>query len=382
MELIDVAEGQRHVLVAAEKKLSIGSIAWATQTRLILSVDEDLGVNIYNSNLWEVRLNGNGDLAANGLRKLTAWTDCPIRSGSLSIAGKRLVFIRSLRQRDVYVAPLEDGGRRMGTPRRITLDLRDDYPTDWTPDSKTVIFTSARNGTQGIFRQDLDKDTAEQIAIMPGNQLLPRVTPDGNFVLFRAYDPATPWLQLMRAPIAGGTPEKIPNTENVGFSYRCPLAGVCMIGQKKRGQEFIVSELDLAKGKGREIYRTSQVEQFYPSPDGKWFASWSGTGSATRIVIRSLATGAVVREVPVKGVTKLDSVHYAVDGKGFFCGDRALNEVRELYVDLAGNTFLLWRQPGANGPDNAIWGKPSPDGRLLAMPLLTDDSNVYTVEDF
>jgi serine/threonine protein kinase/Tol biopolymer transport system component len=379
LELIDIANGQRHVLVAAEKKLAIGSIVWASPTRVILSIDEDLGVNIYNSNLWEIRLNRNGDAVPNGLHRLTAWTDCPIRSGSLSTDGKRLVFIRSVRQRDVYVAPLEEGGKRMGTPRRLTLDLRDDYPTDWTSDSRTVIFTSARNGMQGIFRQDLDKETAEQIVVMPGSQILARITSDGNSVLFKNYDPATRTNQLMRVPIAGGTPEKIPNTEHFGVSYRCAPAGLCIMGQKK-GQEFIVSELDLAKGKGREIYRSSQVVDFYPSPDGKWLASSSGTGSATRIILRSSSTGAVVREIPLRGVTKLTSVHFSADGRGFFCGDGALNEIRELYVDLAGNTFLLWRQPGAN-TDTIIWGKPSPDGKFLAMPLLTDDSNVYTVED-
>jgi hypothetical protein len=29
-----------------------------------------------------------------------------------------------------------------------------------------------------------------------------------------------------------------------------------------------------------------------------------------------------------------------------------------------------------------LWGVPSPNGRHLAMMMETDDSNVYTVEDF
>jgi serine/threonine protein kinase/Tol biopolymer transport system component len=378
LELIDITNGQRRVVIPAEKKLEIGSIVWASQNRMVVTIDEDLGINLYDSNLWEVRLNGGGALVAGGFRRLTSWTGFPIRAGSLSTDGKRLVFIRSFQQRDVYVAPLEEGGRRMGIPRRLTLDIRDDYPTAWTRDSKTVIFTSARNGTQGIFRQDLDKQTAEQIVVLPGNQLLARVTPDGNSVLFRTYNPGAPTGPLMRVPIAGGTPEKIPNTENVGVSYRCAPGGVCVMAQKK-GQGGIVSELDLTKGKGREIYRDSQVETLYPSPDGKWLASRAGIGSATRIVLRSLATGAVVREIGVRGATKLTSVHFAVDGRGFFCGDQAPNEIRELYVDLDGNTFLLWRQPGTVF---AIWGNQSPDGKFLAMPLVTDDSNVYTVKDF
>jgi Tol biopolymer transport system component len=377
VELIAIASGQKNVVVPAEKKLEIGSMVWVSQNRMIVTVDEELGINRYESNLWEIHLNDGGTLVAGGLRKLTSWTDFPIRSGSLSTDGKRLVFIRSVRQRGVYVAPLEAGGTRMGTPRRLTLDLGDDYPTDWTHDSKAVILTSSRNGPQAIFRQDLDKQTADQIVVMPGEQAVARVTPDGNSVLFRGDDPVKKITQLMRVPIAGGTPEAVPNAAKVGTTYRCAPAGVCVIAQPQ-DQGFMVFEFDPVKGKGREIYRDSQVEHLFLSPDGKWIANTSGTGKETKIVLRSFSTGAVGREIPVRGVTELTSFDYASDGKGFFAGDRSLTQVRELYIDFAGNTSVLWRQPGSR----QIWGVPSPDGKYLALMMFTDDSNVYMVENF
>ena len=145
------------------------------------------------------------------------------------------------------------------------------------------------------------------------------------------------------------------------------------------GQGFIISEFDPVKGKGREIYRDSHVERLLPSPDGKWIADTSGSGSGSKIVLRSFSTGAVVREVPVRGVTKLTSLDYAPDGKGFFAGDTSQTEARELYIDPAGNTSVLWRQPGIG---SWIWGIPSPDGKYLALVMVTDDSNVYMVENF
>ncbi len=377
LELVEIASGQKHVLIPLEKKLEIGSMVWASQNRIVVTIDEDLGINRYDSNLWELRLNDGGGLVASGLRKLTSWTGLPIRSGSLSTDGKRLVFIRSFRQRDVYVAALEAGGTRMGTPRRLTLNLDDDYPSGWTRDSKTVIITSSRNGPQAIFRQDLDKQTADQIVVMPGEQLLARPTADGNSVLFQNYDRTKGKNQLMRVPIQGGTPEAVPNAEHVGVNYRCAPAGVCVIAQKQ-SEGFIVSEFDPMKGKGREIYRSRDVGHLHLSPDGKWIADTSGNGSGT-IILRSFSTGAVVREIPVRGVTKLTTLTYASDGKGFFVCDRSLAEDRILYVDLSGNNFLLWRQPVT---EFAIWGTPSPDGKYLALVLVTDDSNVYMVENF
>ncbi len=380
LELIDIASGKEKVLVPSEKKLSISSLVWANQDRLILVIDEDVpGVNQYNSNLWELRVNGAGELVPGGFRRLTTWIDFPIRAGSLSTDGKSLVFIRAFRQRDVYVASLEPDNTRLGIPKRFTLDLGDDYPSDWTRDSKTVILTSDRSGTQGIYRQDLDKLSAERIVTMPGHQLLARVTPDAAEVLFLNYDPAkSPHSQLMRVPIGGGTPYLVPNAEQISFNYRCPHAGVCIMAQKQ-GEGFVIAELDPAKGKGREIYRDSHVEHLDVSPDGKWISVTSGKGAETKIVIRSHSTGDVVREISLRGATSLVSTDWAPDGKGFFWGDQTLTEIREMYVDLSGNSTLLWRNPGEA---NSIWGIPSPDGKQLALVLLTDDSNVYTVKNF
>jgi len=374
LELADITGGKKELLIATEKKLPISSIVWPNQNRMIVTIDEDIGINIYNSNLWEIRLNSIGAVIPGGLRRLTAWTDLPIRSGSLSTDGKRLVFIRSVQQRDVYVAPLEEGGARMGTPRRLTLDLGDDYPTGWTRDSKTVLLTSSRNGPQAIFRQDLENQTAGQMVVMPGDQLLARVTPDGNSVLFWAYDRTKRTMQMMRLPIGGGTPEPLPNLRKFG-GFKCSRAGLCEVVQKD-GAEYLIFELDPVKGKVREIYRDSQ-ERLDVSPDGKVIAAPSGNGSETKIVLRSFSTGAIIREIPIRGVTKFTSFDYDASGKGFFVGDRSLTEIRELYIDLSGNVSVLYRQPGSIP---GIWGIPSPDGKYLALMMFTDDANVYMVE--
>jgi Tol biopolymer transport system component len=384
LELVDVASGREKVLIPSEKKLFISSIVWVTHDRLIISIDEDVsGVNQYNSDLWELKLGIGGDLTPGGLRRLTTWTDFPIRAGSLSTDGKTLVLIRSFRQRDAYVASFDASNTRLGTPKRFTLDLGDDYPSDWTSDSKTVILTSDRSGMQGIYRQDLEKMAAERIVTMPGHQLLARVTPDGVAVLFINYDSAKgPHSQLMRVPIAGGTARLVPNVERIGFNYRCPLTGICVMAQKQ-GEGFVISELDPDRGKGREIYHDSHIDHFHISPDGQWISNISGKGPETKIVIRSFSTGEISREISLPGATNLVHADWASDGSGFFWGDITTTEIREMYVDLDRNISVLWRHAADYGDlGDSFWGVPSPDGKQLAMVLLTDDSNVYTVKNF
>ncbi|MGA8027604.1 MAG: hypothetical protein WB992_10685 [Bryobacteraceae bacterium] len=384
LELVEVAGAGKikKVLVGPKHNLVIGAIAWSSSNRLIMTVNRNTTPNQYESNLWELRFAPNGTDVLGGMRRLTDWKDLPIRARCLSTDGKRIVFIRSFRQRDVYVAPLENGSTRMGAPRRLTLDLGDDYPSDWTRDSKTVIITSARNGPQTLFRQDVDKQTAEQIVRMPGHQVLGRVTPDGSSVLFMAMDAnkSPPSLHLMVAPIHGGAAAPVPNAPNPGFFYRCSPAGVCLDAQKDGDGDYVISELSLTGGTGREIYRDRHMAFPDISPDGRSIADFTRTNDgSTKVVIRSFATGERTQEIPVPNTSSFLSFGYAPDGKGFFASDACLTEVRELYVDSKGKISVLYREPESVF---GIWGVPSPDGKLLALVLVTDDSNVYTVENF
>jgi serine/threonine protein kinase len=376
LEVIDFASGKKTALVPEERKLEIGSIVWPSQSRIIVTVRERIGANAYNCNLWEVRLNARGAVGSGGLRKLTDWTDFPIESGSLATDGKRLVFIRSFAQRDVYVAEIDAGRSHLGLPRRLTLDLGDDYPTAWTRDSKSVILNSDRNGPLHIFRQDLDKPTADPIAVEPGTQILSRVIPDGKSILYCSIVPTQHTCRLMRWSLAGGTPELLAVVPNIA-DIRCSTAGPCEIAQMQ-GEDLgnATFEMDSVKGIGREIYRDADKHAGSPdiSPDGKWLASPSGT----KVIVRSFSTGAVVREIPVRGAASLHTLYYAPDGKGFFAGDSSSTETRQLYVDLTGKTTLLWRQAG----NYVMWAVPSPDGRHLAMVMHTIESNVYSVENF
>ena len=210
-----------------------------------------------------------------GLSKLTDWTDFPIQSGSLTTDGKRLVFVRSFIQRDVYVADIDADRSHMGPPRRLTMDLGDDYPTAWMRDSKTVILNSDRNGPIHIFRQDLDKPTADLISVEPGPQILSRVTPDGKSILYCSIVPVQHVCRLTRARLAGGTPVLLDVLSNIA-DLRCSTAGPCVIAQMQGiDSGNIVFQMDSMKGKGREIYRDADRHIAAPdiSPDGKWLAS-------------------------------------------------------------------------------------------------------------
>jgi Tol biopolymer transport system component len=376
LEVVDVVRGRKSVLLTDAGKFLLGGVVWMDASRIVVCRDEITGNNSYNSNLWEARLNARRELATAGLRALTQWTDLPIQPRSLTTDGKRIVFVRNFAQRDVYVARVDALRWKTESPRRLTLDLGDDYPTAWTPDGKSVILTSDRSGEVKIYRQRLDRQEAEPVVNWPGRQMLPRLSPDRRSLLFCNMIPKDRTCRLMRAPLDGGTPTLVDTIPQIG-DFRCSPAGPCTISQRNtQGLGFVVFELDLAKGKGREIYRETDGLSGNPdlSPDGKWLAAVSGS----KVVLRSFRTGAVAREMQVPGVRRLMTLDYAPDGRGFYVGEFLATEARQFYVDLAGRATLLWTQPGTS----LIWSIPSPDGKALAMLMYTTDANVYMVDGF
>ncbi len=90
----------------------------------------------------------------------------------------------------------------------------------------------------------------------------------------------------------------------------------------------------------------------------------------------------MVREIDVRhgtAPTRLTSLDYSPDGRGFYAGDITPSEARLLYIDLTGKASVICRQAGSLPQ---IWGIPSPDGKHVAIMMHTDDSNVYLLDAF
>src|SRR5260370_39067459 len=103
---------------------------------------------------------------------------------------------------------------RITPPRRLTLNEGRNYPGAWTADSKAVVFGSYVDGRWRIFKQSLDQETSEPITSKEqGDVLSASVTPDGTWILYSPLptdgDHTSTSRQLVRAPINGGSPERL-----------------------------------------------------------------------------------------------------------------------------------------------------------------------------
>jgi eukaryotic-like serine/threonine-protein kinase len=362
---------------------------WAPDGRLVFSVAEPYP-NGKDSNLWEVKLDPRTGKPENKPVRLTNWVGFSFASPTLSADGKRLAFLKWNFQQNVYVAELKAGGTKLTTPRRLTLDENSDWPNTWTSDSRTVIFWSDRNGSNQVFKQNIDQQNAQTVVAGPEQTWMPRMSPDGASLLFLQGRPAYRPRQstdnlarLMRVRLSGGTPEPVMQVPRIA-NYACPQppSQECFVGQlSEDGQTLHISAFDPLMGKPHEVRTVGMhpgaLHNWMPSPDGSNLVFIEFNALEGRIRLLSLK-GDPDRDFVVKGWAGFNSVDWAADGKSLFVSSQSPTSSTLLHVDLEGHATPLWDQRGGW----RTWAIASPSGRELAIAGMTSGSNVWMIDNF
>jgi DNA-binding winged helix-turn-helix (wHTH) protein/dipeptidyl aminopeptidase/acylaminoacyl peptidase len=387
---------------ATPEKSKLRDFNWLTAGSMVLSLaepDSDL-VNTFTvrCNLWELPIDSRSGRAAGTMKRLT---NLPVGADVTYLYptadGKRISVLRMLGSVSVYLADFDAGGRHISPPNRLTATDGWNNAPVWDRDSRAIFFESNRDGRLQIFRQEVGGDTAGLVASGTGEASVPVVSPDGAFILYvtpahaMVGGSATP-VQLMRVPRDGGPPQQILSAHLVD-SPRCARGGggLCAIAEPSEDRKQIIfTAFDVLHGRGRELARIDAD----PNADYGWDLSPDGTeisyikrvprsdgkifSSEGPIHVLSL-NGAPPREIQVKGMNEFrEYVDWAANGKGLILAHPTETDAELIYVDMAGNANVLWRQKGAA----AVRGVSSPDGRHLAILCGGAYNNVWMMENF
>jgi serine/threonine protein kinase/Tol biopolymer transport system component len=379
-------QGTSRTVVLSSPDLGLLDFYWLPDRRIIYSRQESRGSN--DDNLWQIGIDDHTGMPTGAPKRITKWAGFFIEGLDASADGKRLVFMRTAYQAQTYLSELGGGAKGTKAPRRLTNDEANDVPSAWTPDSQAVLFSSDRNGTRGIFKQQINADEAQAVVIGQNDAYHPRLSADGEWILYqenpKGAGPSTP-ARLMRVPIAGGTPQLVLEMRGVAdFNCSRSSAGLCVLAEDSNdGKQLTVTAFDPLKGRGK-VLRTN------PKDGADSFVSGlSADGSAIAIArklqpeihIRLLSlSGNADREITVKRWPNITGLTWSADGKGLYCGSASVQGNTLLYVDLEGNARVLWRGKAVVG--GQIWGIPSPDGRYLAIRGDVRNSNVWMLEGF
>lgn len=355
---------------------------WGPNDRLIFSLTEPYP-NEADFNLWEVELEPRNGKLEERLNKITKWVGFSFGPITANTNGSRIVFLNSSTQVNVYIADVTAGRIQINSLRRLTSEDRNHAPLDWSSDSRAVIVSSDRNGTNQVFRQQIDRQSAEIIATEGG--WLPRTSPDGKSVLYCTYLPPShgqPAMTRILQVMDDGKVETLMDLPRLGnlACARAP-ASLCFIEQATEDKKrIIISSLDPKRRVVRAVFATDAPAagtlNWMPSADGSRLAFTHFDWREGRIGLVSLTRGSQ-QELVVKGWSGFNSVDWAADGKSLFVSSRSPNGVTLLQVDMTGIAKPLWNQRGG-------WRTlaiASPDGRHLALLGNSNDSNVWMIEN-
>jgi DNA-binding winged helix-turn-helix (wHTH) protein/Tol biopolymer transport system component len=318
-------------------------------------------------------------------RQLAHWPGFSISGLGVTSDGKHLVALKGLAQADVYVGDIVE--HQLKNTRRLTFNDRDDFASDWTPDSHSVLFASNRNGSMDIFRQGLDEQTAEALITGPEDKLTLHLSPDGQWLMYFAFPGGYSAIKaplLMRAPLSGGPPQLVLKARPAS-DFRClkAPATMCVLSEWENKQ-LVLYALDPMRGRGQELARQEialgpeLVESNWDlSPDGSRIALAMPEGPPARIRILSLASG-TRQDIRVTGWSAFQSMEWEADGKGWFVASRSAAANTLLFVDPQGHAYPL-RQTAGGYDTYAI---PSPDGHHLAFLEYTTANNAWLIENF
>lgn len=97
---------------------------------------------------------------------------------SLSPDGKKIVFaVRG----DLFAASAKDGGDGV----RITDTPSREWGAQWSPDSRTIVYLSDREGRDHIYQYDFQKQSETQLTRGVTDEQHPRFSPDGKWFSFQ-----------------------------------------------------------------------------------------------------------------------------------------------------------------------------------------------------
>lgn len=360
---------------------------WLADGRLIYAF---LSAEHRNSSLWELRTDGRGKPIAKP-KAMTKFDEFAAYGLSATSDGKTIAFTKKVWLATIYIADTAANGAHISSLKRLTMNEYDNGAQAWTPDGKSLIYLSQRNGRQSLFRHSLNSESEEPLVGGANDIVGAAVSPEGSWLLYldcyreggclgaRAHRAP---VQFMRAPLEGGTPQLVLATEQYYGRPRCAVspAKLCIVAeQNEDGQPITFSAFDALKGRGDELCR------FQPERGVLYY--WALSSDGTRIGILKDGdsrihilhiNGHPPQEITVAGWKNLKTLFWAADGRGWFTSAKTGAGWTLLHVDLEGHADRVWEH---EGPSNT-YALPSPDGRHLAINTMNASSNIWTMKNF
>jgi Tol biopolymer transport system component len=253
-------------------------------------------------------------------------------SPAFSPDGRTIAFIRSISSgvNDVYVAPSAGG-----EVRRITNDRRYIIGLTWTPDGRSIVFSSNRTGAHALWRASIDGGAIERVAGLPENISDPAFSRDGKKLAFaQSYIDTNIWRLDLQS---GELRSFITSTQfDTSPQYSPDGSRIAFRSSRSGRQEIWVAETSNPLS-ARQLTRTAGNLTGSPrwSPDGTRIACDARPDGQPDIFVVDAATGQMTRITTESSEDVVPS--WSNDGKWiYFASNRT-------------GSMQVWKSPSSGG---------------------------------
>ena len=398
----------KNQIILKDRQLA-GGLAWLSDGRLFFTLGE-APPSQGDTNVWSLPMDLRTGLPNGERVRITNGPDHkPVMDASAD--GKKLLFLRTNVQPAVYVSEIDKKTKTVSRPERLTLDDRRSFPYEWTPDAKSVLFVSNREGKFHIYRQEVGKGTPELIDTGINEPTILRLSPDRGSILYSSDTPVgqetkgaggemaggdktadhhyvsnqnSGIFRIMRVPLGGGESQKVLEWPQIN-NFQCARepAKECIFSSfTNEALEFYDFNADT--GKSSLMFRIADPEwQLYnwtlsPNGDLLALAKKLRAQEEAELQIMSLRGGST-KKLALKDWRMIKTIDWAADGKTIWASasPRAGEEML-INVDLQGHV----RQVVKEGSPYVGWAIPSQDGKRLAIWEASGASNMWLLENF
>jgi len=268
---------------------------------------------------------------------------------SLSPDGKSFVCIRNERRSTIWTQPVADAARSVA----VATDAGSDdgiHGMAWSPDGR-IVFTTEASGNPDIWIMASDGSQRVQLTSAPGQDISPRVTPDGRYIVF--VSDRDGGLRLWRMGLDGSGATRLSSDLVARGRGALSPDGKWIYYSEVSSK---LRKVSIDGGTSTTVFATDDATALPPgfhepmlSPDGSLVAGHytDAAARAERIALVPLA-GGPARLFPAVPA----SATWAPDGKAL------------IYIDTRGGISNLMRQPVAGGT-------PTPLTKFTAEQIFT-----------
>jgi DNA-binding winged helix-turn-helix (wHTH) protein/Tol biopolymer transport system component len=303
---------------------------------------------------------------------------------SVSADGSRLAVLALIPTADVFTAMLRRSPH--GVPsafesiQRVTSSNSDAYPHAWRTDG-SIIYESAVQGHLAVMAQSPGEILPRVLGQFPFNAAMAQLSPDNRFVLFlHLHADGQQTQSVYRMPVDGGQAQKIADTDGVD-EFRCSrsIAMPCVLRRNNGNKERLYYALDPLRGVGQLLakspWQAARHGDWDIAPDGSTIAVANHDPANPSVNLLSLSGAATFsRSIPIGGHGSPLGVTWDIDGPYLFVETRNSNSFELLSSTLDGHLQLLRKST------SVIWPVSSPDGKSVAFPDPTRNSNVWVAD--